>query len=249
MSIKLLDCATAITTSKAVDVGDAVKDHNLLVKFRDIGVTACSALTVSLYGSITDDGFTGLNVKAALAIGSTKPRVATGAFTYRIADTHYSKSAVAAGTAMPAYVISVSKFGCINLWIDAAGTITYDAVSATQAYASAAAAIAANKAYIEPKKLQLRYSNCYLGYILIEMGAGGDFTGNTTNLDGTANTIYVDGSVDWYLIGEIAMDATELANQSGNEIYTSKPYKYVRAFLSAITGTTEVDVYYHPSKV
>lgn len=58
----------------------------------------------------------------AAGIGSTPAQLATGAFTYAIGSTLYSKSAVAAGTALNAETVPADKWGCQALDIDAAGT-------------------------------------------------------------------------------------------------------------------------------
>lgn len=72
---------------------------------------------------------TGIKTSAALAIGGTITAVATGAFTYDISGTGYSKTAVAAGTAPGNDVVPQNKYGCCAFDIGSDGTI--DAIEAS----------------------------------------------------------------------------------------------------------------------
>ena len=87
---------------------------------------------------------TGLTSSPALAIGGTTTAVASGAFGYNISGTPYTKTAVAAGTALAAGTIPQNKWGIYLLSINAAGTIavTPGAGNAT-GYNTEALAIAA----------------------------------------------------------------------------------------------------------
>jgi hypothetical protein len=124
---------------------------------------------------------TGLNASAALAIGSTNTAVATGAFTFDISGTGYSKTAVAAGTAPGNDVIPQSKYGAVALDIGADGTI--DAIEATDnatGYNSAALAIAGLPA--------VAASHTRLGTVTA-MKSDGNFTFGTTALNAASTTV------------------------------------------------------------
>ena len=76
---------------------------------------------------------TGPLVATALAIGSTDTNVASTIFSYAIAETTYTKAAVAAGTALAAGTIPADKWGIYLLSINAAGTIAVTAGAAFRA--------------------------------------------------------------------------------------------------------------------
>jgi hypothetical protein len=123
----------------------------------------------------------GILTGAALAIGSTKPNVANGAFTYYIAGTKYSKSATAAGTAPGNDVIPQNKYGAVALDIGTDGTI--DAVEASDnatGYDSAVLAVAGLPA--------VAASHVRMGYVTA-MKSDGAFTFATTDLDAANTTV------------------------------------------------------------
>jgi hypothetical protein len=123
----------------------------------------------------------GMNASAALAIGSTKANVASGAFTFDIAGTGYSKAAVAAGTAPGNDVIPSGKYGACALDIGADGTI--DAVEATDnatGYDSAVLAIAGLPAAAA--------DHVRMGYVTASK-SDGNFTFGTTDLDAANTTV------------------------------------------------------------
>lgn len=122
---------------------------------------------------------TGILVSPALAIGSTNTAVASGAFTFDIAGTGYTKAAVTAGTAPGNDVIPKGKYGAVAFDIGADGTI--DVVEATNnatGYATAALAVAGLAA---PASAHTR-----MGYVTAK-NADDAFTFGTTPLN-TANT-------------------------------------------------------------
>ncbi len=118
---------------------------------------------------------------AALAIGSTKPRAATGAFMYMIGHVPYFKAAVAAGTALGTDVIPAGLYGAVALDIDAAGTIV--AVSAGGNAAGHASAAAAR---LELPAVAAGYTR--LGNVTASK-SDGDFTFGTTDLDAANTTV------------------------------------------------------------
>lgn len=124
-----------------------------------------------------------------LAIGSTKPNVATGAFDYSINGTTFSKTAVSAGTAPGNDVIPTGKYGAVALDIGVNGTI--DAVEAPDnatGYDTAAEAAAALPA---PADAHIR-----IGYVTATKSDGA-FTFGTTDLDVANSTVvYADSSVN-----------------------------------------------------
>ncbi len=126
-------------------------------------------------------GRSGLLGSPALAIGSTKPRIATGAFYFTIAGVLELKAAVAAGTAFTdtthdiadpdalgreaIYVVSIAAGGTI--------TITMGSVAAlTEAVAPSVPA-----------------SGLYLGQVLVAHNGSAVFNANTDDLDAAHLTV------------------------------------------------------------
>jgi hypothetical protein len=131
----------------------------------------------------------GVTVDPNLAIGSTPANVATGAFSYSIDGTVYSKTAVAAGTAPGNDVVPINLFGAVALDIDAAGTITaIQAPANATGYASASLAAAAL-----PTCLTTRVR---IGYVTAKKSDGA-FTFGTTSLAAANTTVaYTDSAVN-----------------------------------------------------
>lgn len=115
----------------------------------------------------------GLLAIATLAIDSTAEEFQTTTTAYyRIGGIQYSKAATADLTFSAAHVVSAAKFGVILVQINAAGTVSTKVPLATQAYDSAALALAALPS--------ADANNVALGYIAIE--ADGEWTANTDDL-------------------------------------------------------------------
>ena len=132
---------------------------------------------------------TGLVNKATLIIDATNAAqfsTSTTA-TYVINGVTYTKTATVDLTFTAAHVITASTFGVVLVQINAAGTISTKVPAATQAYASAALALAALPA---PDA-----GNVALGYIAIANNTG-DWTANTddlTNASDVTTAAFVDG--------------------------------------------------------
>ncbi len=92
---------------------------------------------------------------------------------YRISGVNYSAAPVTAQTFSAAHVVSASKFGIILFQVNAAGTISTKVPAGTQAYNSAALALAA--------KPLPDASNIEVGYLIIDNDAGA-WTANTDDL-------------------------------------------------------------------
>lgn len=92
---------------------------------------------------------------------------------YEISSTKYTKAATAAIVFTAAHVVTASKFGIVLVQINAAGTISTKVPASTQAYNTAALALAALPA--------VDASNVRLGYLEIANNAG-DWTANTDDL-------------------------------------------------------------------
>lgn len=142
-----------------------------------------------------------LDSTAALAIGSSKPNVATGAFEFHVNGIEYQKAAVAAGTALSGDNLPTAKSGAWALDIGADGTIdiTPAADNAT-GYADAATAAAAIPA--------VAADHVRLGYVTVDNASGGDFDPGTTDLDAVGLTVvYTDATLSSQLPAALAESA------------------------------------------
>jgi len=135
-----------------------------------------------------------LITKAGLAIGTTKPNVATAALDYIINGVQYSKAAVTAGTALSGDNIPQSTYGAWALEINAAGTISIvEAAANATGYASAALAIAGLPATSADK--------ARLGWVTATK-SDAVFDPGTTNLDDASTTdTYTDAETAFEAIG------------------------------------------------
>lgn len=141
-------------------------------------------------GVLKDNIFAnGLLSYPALAIGSSKPNVASSAFMFVIGGVIYSKAAVSAGTAPGNDVIPQSKYGACAFDIGINGTI--DAIEAPDnadpGYDSSALALAALP---DPEEDHIRIGT------VTATKSDGAFTFGTTNLDAANSTVaYADSDV------------------------------------------------------
>ena len=249
MAFKLLDGATAIGASPSIKVGRGVIDHTCDVKFTSLAAAAISALTVVLQGASTNEhDLTGPITNPTLAIGSTAEQWKTGTFYYRIAGTNYTKATVAAGVAFSdAHAVTAEKYGVVLCYINAAGAVSTKVVSATQAYDSAALAHAAADAY---QAAQVTSDLCYIGRILINAEAGNDWNANTddmTDASDLTTATFLSEPITFMDLGTNAFAAGEITAQRAMWHVTDKSVKYVRMFVSALTGTGGIDGWYTPA--
>jgi hypothetical protein len=117
---------------------------------------------------------TGLITKGTLVIDAVPEKFkTTTTATYNIAGVTYTKTAATAILFTAAHTVTASKFGIILIQINAAGTVSTKVPAATQAYNSAALALAALPAPDAGKAM--------LGYIAIANNAL-DWVANTDDL-------------------------------------------------------------------
>lgn len=138
-----------------------------------------------------------------LSIGSTDTRVANAAFAYLIAGTNYSKTATAAGTALPAGTIPTDTWGVYRASVGTTGTITFTAGAAnyTTGYASEVLAIAA---------LPATPANQWnMGYFTVQTATGQPFVAGTDALAGgvsgnpaNATNYYAGDAPPWQAFGQ-----------------------------------------------
>lgn len=242
-----LNALSAAGASNAILIPHGVVDHTFETWFTHNAIESgkITALTIKVQGSLRDDGNNGVvNTEGpVLAIGSTAENVANSAFTYRIANTNYNKAAVAAGTAFTsAHVVTASKFGAINLYIDSSGTITSlstdrqgDQTTAL-ASASAAAAITVAEAITTPPNQIL------IGRVLIEADAGGwtAITDDLTDGSDLTTATFISASPAYVDIATHVYNASDLVAQRAAFTLSNTWFKYMRMFLSSVTGTGKV---------
>ena len=112
----LVNLKTSVDTGKTA-VDELIDDHATFKSLADANKTLTNDIRTQLLAD-TVDGAT------ALAIGSTKPNVAHGAFTYRINGQVYSVDADAVGTALSGADIPDLKAGGWAIDINDSGVIT-----------------------------------------------------------------------------------------------------------------------------
>ena len=122
-----------------------------------------------------------LITNANLAIGSTTTAVATSAFSYKIRDKLYTKTAVAAGTAPGDDIVPAAKYGAVALDIGSDGTIdAIEAYTNAVGYTSAALAVSGLP--------QVADGHVRLGYVAATKSDGA-FTFGTTALNAANTTV------------------------------------------------------------
>jgi hypothetical protein len=247
MAHKLLTDISAVGVGRAWKINRSVDQHTVYAEFESLAATKITAVTIKLQGSLTgtDEG-TGVISDPAIAIGSTAERVANGAFDFQISNTSYSKGAVAAGSVFTAaHVISASSWGAINIYINSSGTIVTKVPSATQSYASAAAAHTAADA------VSLTSDLAYIGRVLINSD-GTTWTANADDLtDGSDLTTatFISATSTFLDLATHTFSADEITAQKAMFHVADKNVEYIRAYLSTLTGTGEVNAWYSNGQI
>lgn len=246
MSHRMLDGVTAIGPSKSIKVGEHNTHHTVYVRYDEFGATAVSAVVLTLQGSPNNENsVTGVNTNPAVAIGSTAENVATGAFTYRINETNYSKGAVSAGTALPAgYTVAAGgTYGAFNLYINVSGTITFGFPTADQSYATAALAVAAADAITANTAGVPVSTLCYVGQVIIynnKVAAWDSLTDDLTDTSDLTSAVFSDAPLNWYTMTTVTFSGGQLTAQAAVYTLVDNSAKFVRHNLTTLTGTGRV---------
>ena len=248
MAIKLMSGVTAVGASRAIRVQPHIKDHTVYTAFRSLGATKIAAVVLKLQGSATgEDKDDGVVSDPVIAIGSTAEKVANGAFDYLIANVPYSKGVVAAGSVFTvAHTIAASKWGIIYLYINAAGTIVTKVPgvdqTANQSYDTAAEAHAAGDTITHTMDL------INIGHILI-LNDASLWTANTDDLTDASDvvtTTFISKTSSFQDLATNTFSADELTAQKSEFHVEGKGNKFLRHYLSTLTGTGEVDSFHTP---
>jgi hypothetical protein len=250
MSMKLLDGVTTVGAGGEQKVPLGVRDHTFWVEFKKRGVTDVTALELVIQGSYgyadADNGVI-TNGGAALAAGSTTHQIANGAFDYRINGISYHKAAVAAGVAFSeAHLITDTKYGVIVMYIDAAGTLSSRVPgeqAAAQAYNTEALAVAAGDDVIQPHP----DTNLKIGTLIMYENEGAQWDGNTDDLVAGSDltSIVFENERSSFCDLHATKKLTDSELNSGKALFTLENFpdiRYIRAYLSTLTGTAEVTV-------
>ena len=261
MAFRLLDKVTAIGASRSIklplDIG--VKEHTVHVAYSPNDVTAVSALEVKLQGSYKDtDAHTGVVTQAGIAAatsgGNSGKYIAIGStFTFLINDTNYTVAAATAGQAFSAaHVVGAGAgnvYGVVNVYIDSSGVI-HTLVpglsqTAAQIYASAALAQAATIDWVKGVDYPLTW--CHIGRLIIKANAA--WTANASDLTAGSGLV----SIQFISIGSTFKDimtysfsADDLTGMGAMFTYKGSNPKWVRLFLSTLTGNAQVTARYMP---
>jgi len=242
-----LNGLTALGASVAIKVPHRIVQHTLEAWFTHNAVDASkiTACVLKLQASLRDDGRTGVVTDAGpvLTIGSTPERVANSAFTYRIADVNYNKAAVAAGTVFSSnHIVTASKFGVINVYIDSSGNILTLSAQLGQDQTTALASATASAAITVAEGIPVPAGYCYLGYVLVEAD-GTTWTANTDDMTDTSDltsATFISDSVTYTTVATKTFTATELTRQRTMFTLSNTYPGYMRIFLATLTGTGKV---------
>lgn len=242
-----LNGVAEISASNAIEIPYGVFEHSIESWFIHNATSASpiSAVTLKVQGSLRDDGKNRVvNVGGSvLAIGSTPENVANGLFYYRINDIDYSKAAVVAGTAFTsAHVVTASKFGAINIYIDTTGVISSLSAQLGQDQTVALASDTAAAAITIAELIPTPSNNLLIGYVLIEANGGGwtAITDDLTDLSGLTTATFVSVSPTYDDIVTHVFSAEDLIQLRTTFTLSNTWYRYMSFFLSVLTGTGKV---------
>lgn len=229
--------------------------HRVRFNIVQTGVVLVSAAKIQIQGSPDNSGGPALVpvdgdgpvISAGLGEGSTPAdgKIANGLFYYRIGGVNKTKEADAVGVAFTAvHKVALDKFGAINVYINAAGTISTWIDSAAQtdelAHDTALAALdeAQSDAFPHPA------DNVLIGTILI--GADGtQWVANTDDLTDASDldtATFLNTTSSFSLLYEYTLTAPNIAAQKGVFYIADIPDSFKRLFLSEITGDGQFEI-------
>jgi len=250
-----LNGLTAVGASTAIEIEKGKDKHFFEGWFTHNAIEAnkVSAVTIIVQGSLLDNGANGIinTTGPVLAIGSTAENVANSAFDYRIADVNYSKIAVPVGSSFTsAHVVTASKFGVINLYINAAGDITTLSTqlgqdqTVTLASDDAAAAITISEAIPTPA------NHIFIGYVLINADGGGwtAITDDMTDASDLTTATFISARPRFADLESFSFNANELVQTQKSFTLSNSWFRYMRMYLSTLTGTGKVYGQHIPGK-
>jgi len=261
MAFRMFDKKTAVGVSYPVklnlDIG--VKDHTIHVSYSPTDVTPVTALIVKFQGSHTDaDAHTGVVTPAGLTAASSGggsgiwPAIGT-TFYYLINDTFYTGAAATAGAAFSAiHVIGNGAddlYGAINVYIDSGGvlrTIVPGVQTGAQVYTTSALAYAAAADWVRGTQYPLTY--CPVGRLIIRANAK-TWTANTDDLTAGSDLTsiqFVSFASTFKDIVTYPFTADDLTAMGAMFSYKGINPKWVRLFLSTLTGAARVSARYFP---
>lgn len=255
MSHKAIELTTAVPGVGVSVKGefDDTRKKNVIhrVRFNIIpaGVVPVTAAKIQIMGSADNSGGPtlvaadeiGPVISANLQEGSTPAdgKIAHGLFYYRIETTNYSKDADAVGVVFTAvHKVALNKFGAINVYINAAGTIStwIDSAAQTDELAHNTAALALAEA--QSSDFPHPADNVLIGTILI--GADGtQWVANTDDLTDAGDLVtatFLNTTSSFRTLYEYTLTAPDIAAQKGVFYKADIPDSYKRLFLSEITG-------------
>ena len=190
--------------------------------------TATVSLTVYLL-----DKLNAFITAPTLATDAVATKWKTGAFVARIAGTFVESAALTAQTFTAAHVVTKNLWGIILFQMDATGAVSTKVPAATQAYTSAAAALAGLPA---PDA-----DHVALGYAILQAAALTDWTANTSDLtpaSGVQSVAYTDSTAATAALSA-AVTPTALKEVEGTLQTTVADIKGAATEDIVIVGTTD----------
>ena len=249
-----LNGLTALGASTAIPIVHGTIEHSFEAWFTHnaSSLSPVSAVVIKIQGSLRNDGVTGVinTTGPVLAIGSTPEQVANAAFDYRINNVNYNKAAVVAGSAFTSqHVVTASKVGAINLYIDSAGTVLTLSTQLGQNQLTALASDNVADAITIAENIPVPANHAYLGYVLIEADGGGwEAVTDDLSTDLTRAT-FISASPAFVNLTTHTFSAPELVSLRAGFTLSNSWFKYMRIYLSTLTGTGKVYVEHIPGIV
>lgn len=247
MSFLMMNEATAIGASRPIKVSNTIRDFGVEVILNSTTATKITACTVNLQGG-NEKTETCTSTPPTLAVGSTAARVAITAFYYQIAGTNYTIATDAVGKVLTDVggtaitgTITAGKLGGLKVVGTSSSTIRCIApdyaLTGVQAYDSAALANSAIDGIVIPS------TSCYIGKMMLTDAGGGTTFGSTAL---TTITTFYDAYCPYYTLEAHVLTEAELSAQRAYFTVSGEGAKYIRTYISALTGTGKVTVKLYP---
>jgi len=245
MSFLMHNESTVVGASRPIRSNHSAQDHavEVILVGTSGDLTAC---TVALQGGNTKTE-TCVSTPAVMAVGTSATNVANAAFYYQINGTNYTISANTVGTTIEdlndVFIQQTISAGCYGGVVAVANTdseLRFLTPNGSTTGAQTYATIAECNASLDA--IQIPVNCCYVGKVVVPDEGGGSTLGTTA----MTTSDFIDAYCPYYTLDSHVLTEAEIAAQRAYYMVEAKHAKYMRTYISTLTGTGKVTVKYSP---
>lgn len=244
MSFLMHNQSTAIGASRPIRSNHRIQDHAIEVILTGTSgdITAC---TVALQGG-NSNRETCVSTPAVLAVGVTEEYVANSAFYYQIKGTNYTIAANTNGTSIETIdgnaidqTMAAGVYGGVVVVANTSGELKFITPDGAATGAQTTTSMVDCNTSLDGIYIPEDY--CYVGRVIVP-----DIGGATFNATAMTTSDFIDAYCPYYTLESHVLTEDEISAQRAYFTVSGKHAKYIRTYISALTGIGNVTVKYNP---